>query len=191
MKLGFLTACLPDRSLDHIVEWAAAAGYEALEVAAWPALGARPFTATHIAAETLDRDTADAIRARFDSAGLSISSLAVYDNNLHPDATERAAINDHVLACIDAAALLGCPTVGTFVGRDPSKSVSANLAEAEEVFKEFYCNFLEGNLEYLSKVCGMAGLAIVKGDLKRREVEGWKHKYNDILDLRSINFLGG
>ncbi|MSW42880.1 MAG: sugar phosphate isomerase/epimerase, partial [Actinobacteria bacterium] len=44
MKLGLLTACLPDRSLDHIIEWAAAAGYQALEVAAWPALGDRPFT---------------------------------------------------------------------------------------------------------------------------------------------------
>ena len=74
---------------------------------------------------------------------------------------------------------------------DPDFDILELTFEAEEVFKEFYCNFLEGNLEYLSKVCGMAGLAIVKGDLKRREVEGWKHKYNDILDLRSINFLGG
>ena len=157
MKLGFLTACLPDRSLDHIVEWAAAAGYEALEVAAWPALGARPFTATHIAAETLDRDTADAIRARFDSAGLSISSLAFYDNNLHPDATERAAINDHVLACIDAAALLGCPTVGTFVGRDPSKSVSANLAEAEEVFKPLVDAAGQRGVKLIIENCVMEG----------------------------------
>ena len=49
----------------------------------------------------------------------TLSSLAYYDNNLHPDPDERGPINDHVHRCIDAAALLGCPTVGTFVGRDP------------------------------------------------------------------------
>ena len=66
--------------------------------------------------------------------GLSVSSLAFYDNNLHPDQAERAAINAHVLACVDAAALLGCPTVGTFIGRDPGKSVAENLREAEKIF---------------------------------------------------------
>ena len=157
MKLGFLTACLPDRSLDHIVEWAATAGYHALEVAAWPALGARPFTATHIAAETLDRHAADRIRQRFDSVGLTLSSLAFYDNNLHPDATERAAINHHVLACIDAAALLGCPTVGTFVGRDPSKSVVANLAEAEEVFKPLVDSAGQQGVKLIIENCVMEG----------------------------------
>lgn len=157
MKLGFLTACLPDRSLDHIIEWAAGAGYQALEVAAWPALGARPFTATHIAAETLDQQAADAIRERFDSAGLTLSSLAYYDNNLHPDPADRAVINNHVLACIDAAALLGCPTVGTFVGRDPSKSVSANLAEAEEVFKPLVDAAGQRGVKLIIENCVMEG----------------------------------
>jgi hypothetical protein len=74
---------------------------------------------------------------------------------------------------------------------DPDFDVLELAFEAEEVFKEFFCNFLSGNLEYLEKVSGMAGLAIVKGDIKRREVEGWKHKYTDFLDLRNVNFLGG
>ena len=69
MKLGFLTACLPGQRLETILDWAGQAGYQALEVAAWPALGDRPFTATHIAAETLHPAEADAVRARFDAAG--------------------------------------------------------------------------------------------------------------------------
>jgi hypothetical protein len=48
---------------------------------------------------------------------------------------ERAAVNQHVLPCLDAAAMLGCPTVGTLVGRDPTKTVGENLGEAEEVFR--------------------------------------------------------
>ena len=47
MKLGFLTACLPNRSLEQIAAWASENAFEALEVAAWPDLGDRPFTATH------------------------------------------------------------------------------------------------------------------------------------------------
>ena len=64
----------------------------------------------------------------------TLSSLAYYDNNLHPDPVEREAVNQHVHRCIDAAALLGCPTVGTFVGRDPGRTVSENLRDAESVF---------------------------------------------------------
>lgn len=157
MKLGFLTACLPDQPLDVIVEWAAGAGYEALEVAAWPALGNRPFTATHIAVESLDRSTAEDIRERFDAAGLALSSLAFYDNNLHPDPAERSAINEHVLACIEAAALLGCPTVGTFVGRDPSASVAANLAVAEDVFKPLVDSAGEKGVKLVIENCVMEG----------------------------------
>jgi sugar phosphate isomerase/epimerase len=33
MKLGFLTACLPQRSLADVAAWAAGNGFEALEVA--------------------------------------------------------------------------------------------------------------------------------------------------------------
>jgi sugar phosphate isomerase/epimerase len=134
MKLGMLTACLPKQNLAQIAGWAAAHGVEALEVAAWPAVGDRPFTATHLKAESFGVRDADEIRALLDRHRLSVSSLAFYDNNLHPDLTERAAINAHVLACVDAAALLGCPTVGTFIGRHPGLTVAQNLNEAEKIF---------------------------------------------------------
>ena len=48
MKLGFLTACLPQLPLDEIAAWAAAHDYEALEVATWPSTGSREFEASHI-----------------------------------------------------------------------------------------------------------------------------------------------
>ena len=51
MKLGFLTACMPERSLEDIAAFAAATGYETLELAAWPGAGDRPFVARHLAAE--------------------------------------------------------------------------------------------------------------------------------------------
>ena len=157
MKLGFLTACLPDRSLTDIAVWAADNAFEALEVAAWPALGDRPFTASHIDVEKLDAGGAEEIRALLDGHGLTLSSLAFYDNNLHPDPDERAAVNRHVLACVDAAALLGCPTVGTFVGRDPGKPVAENLREAEKVFAPLVDHAGERGVKLVVENCVMEG----------------------------------
>ncbi len=154
MKLGFLTACLPKRSLADIAGWAAGHGYEALEVAAWPALGDRPFTATHLDVEDYDRD---AVLGTFAEHGLTLSSIAYYDNNLHPDAAERASVNAHVLRCIDAAADLGCATVGTFVGRHPGRSVRENLADAEAVFAPLVDRAGERGVKLIIENCVMEG----------------------------------
>ncbi|MDP9418138.1 MAG: sugar phosphate isomerase/epimerase [Actinomycetota bacterium] len=157
MKLGFLTACLPKWSLAQIADYAAERGYEALEIAAWPALGDRPFTATHVDVAGFDERSADSTRALLDERRLSASSLAFYDNNLHGDPTTRREVNDHVLACIDAAALLGVPTVGTFVGRDPSRSVADNLRDAEKVFAPLVDRAGERDVKLVIENCVMEG----------------------------------
>ena len=74
---------------------------------------------------------------------------------------------------------------------DPDFDIQALHFEAEEIFKEFYCNFLSGNLEYIEKVCGKQALAITKSDINLRKQEQWHHKYHDILDCGNVNFLGG
>ena len=157
MKLGFLTACLPQRSLTDIAAWAAANAFEALEVAAWPGRGNRPFTATHLDVNGFGRRQADEMTALFDQHGLTLSSLALYDNNLHPDATERKNINTHVLALIDTATLLGVPTAGTFVGRDPTRSVADNLRDAEQVFRPLLDRAGERGVKIVIENCVMEG----------------------------------
>nr|WP_202417196.1 sugar phosphate isomerase/epimerase [Pseudonocardia sp. SID8383] len=152
-----LTACLPDRPLDEIARWAAGAGYEALEVAAWPAIGDRPFTASHLDVAAFGEREADTTRALFDEHGLTLSSLAFYDNNLHPDPAERAAVHAHLAACIDAAALLGCPTVGTFVGRHPGRTVAENLRDAEEIFPPLVERAGEHGVKLIVENCVMEG----------------------------------
>jgi sugar phosphate isomerase/epimerase len=157
VKLGFLTACLPDRSLEEIATWAAAEGYQALEVAAWPALGDRPFTATHLDVDGFDAAAAERFAALFDQHGLTASSLAFYDNNLHPDPDERAAVNAHVAKLIDAAALVGVPTVGTFIGRDPQLSVADNLRQAEKLFAPLVDRAGEKGVKLVIENCVMEG----------------------------------
>ena len=134
MKLGLLTAPFPRRSLERVAAWASGEGFEMLEVACWPAAGAerRRYAGTsHIDVTSFDPDS---VRATLEKHGLEISSLAYYPNNLHPDPKERRAANTHLRKVIDAAAKLGVPIVGTFVGRDKTKNVADNFREFRKVW---------------------------------------------------------
>jgi sugar phosphate isomerase/epimerase len=157
VQLGFFTACLPGLPLEEIAAWAAGSGFDALEVAAWPVAGDRSFTACHIDAAGLDDAEADRVRGLFDGHGLHLSSLGYYDNPLHPDPAVRAATAEHLHACIDAAARLGCPTVGTFVGRHPGRTVAENLRDAEGVFKPLVDHAGERDVKLIIENCVMEG----------------------------------
>jgi len=157
VKLGFLTACMPERSLEDIASWAAANGYEALELAAWPQVGDRPFTASHIRAEAFDGAEEERVRNAVEGNGLVVSALAYYDNNLSPDANEREAYHEHVRRCIDAAAALGGIPVGTFIGRDPGRTVAENLREAERIFPPLVDYAGERGVRLMIENCVMEG----------------------------------
>jgi len=132
MKLGLMTAALPGLTLDEVAGWAAGEGFAALEIACWPLeTGDRRRYAgvTHIDVDGLDADGARAIRAGLDPHGLEISSLAYYPNNLDPDLAVRSAAHDHLRRVILAAEALEVPLVGTFIGRDPGRSVGDSLED--------------------------------------------------------------
>lgn len=133
MKLGLLTACLPGESLDDIAAWATTHGYAALEVAAWPREQGRDWEASHLDVASFDDRAAEHVQATFATHGLDLSAVAYYENNLHADPKQRERIHAHLHRCIDAAALLGCGLVGTFVGRDVTLPVADNLRLAERV----------------------------------------------------------
>ena len=137
MKLGLLTAAFPDLTLEEVADWAGAHGFETLEIACWPAGGGekrRYAGVSHIDTENLDAGGAAAVRELLTSRGLGISSLAYYPNHLHPDRKHRAEVNAHLDHVVDAAVLLGVDVVGTFVGADPSASLTENLRSFAEVW---------------------------------------------------------
>jgi sugar phosphate isomerase/epimerase len=134
VKLGLLTAAFPDLSLEQVVEWAASAGFEMLEVACWPAAAGerrRYAGVSHIDVEDFDPDE---VRALFERHELEISSLAYYPNNLHPDDAEREEANAHLRRVIDAAQRLGVGLVGTFAGNDKDRPLPENLRRFREVW---------------------------------------------------------
>ena len=158
MKLGLLTAAFPDATLDEIADWAAANGFEALEVACWPASeGAvrRYAGVCHIDVERLDDDSARELVAGLERRGLSISGLAYYPNPLDPDPGERERVAAHLTKVIGAAQRLGVPTVGTFVGRDRARSIEDNWAVFDEVWPPLVAHAAQRGVKIAIENCPM------------------------------------
>jgi sugar phosphate isomerase/epimerase len=136
MKLGFLTAALPDNTLEQAAKWGAESGFQAIEIACWPREKAtrRYAGVTHIDVATLDKAGAAEIRKMLDGYGLTVSSLAYYPNPLHPDADHRETVIGHLKKVIEAAALLEVQVVGTFVGKDKNKTVPQNFEDYAKIW---------------------------------------------------------
>ena len=87
MQLGFVSAILPDQSLEQVVSFAASAGYDCVELMCWPAGKAerRYAGVTHIDVANLSAAEVERIQALFAIAGISISGLGYYPNVLSYD----------------------------------------------------------------------------------------------------------
>jgi sugar phosphate isomerase/epimerase len=134
MKLGFLTACLPQVSLDDLVKFASIQGFKTLELAAWPVDSSRDYQAKQIDAEKFNKTEAERVKELFEKYNLEISAMAYYDNNIHPDLEQRKKYIKHLKKVIDTAQLLNVKLVGTFVGSHPDKSPKENIKEIGKVF---------------------------------------------------------
>src|SRR5687767_7337470 len=128
MKLGFVSAILPELPLDEVLEFAAGEGFDCVEVMCWPAGKAeRKFAGiTHIDVTDFSPDRAADINALVQKYGVQISALGYYPNPLDPDEGASQAVVEHLKKVIVAAELLGLNTVNTFIGRDWKQSVEAN-----------------------------------------------------------------
>jgi len=129
MKPGFVSAILPELSLEELVDYASQLGYECIEVCCWPVGKAerRYAGVTHIDVDTLDSRRVSEIREYFSSRKVEISGLGYYPNPLDPDPEKRSFYQAHIRKVIDAAAMLGVNKMNTFIGRDKSKTVEENF----------------------------------------------------------------
>jgi sugar phosphate isomerase/epimerase len=137
LSLGFVTAILPELSLQEIVQFAKETGYKAVEVMCWPPGKAerRYAGVTHIDTVNFTADDANRIKDMLAAEGISISGLGYYPNPLVAEPEEGEVYINHIRKVIVAAKLLGVPVVNTFVGRDPAKSVEENWPRFLEVWK--------------------------------------------------------
>jgi sugar phosphate isomerase/epimerase len=136
MKLGFVSAILPDLSLEEVIQFASTEGFACVELMCWPVGRAerRYAGVTHIDVVGFAQADADRIQATAADAGVSISGLGYYPNPLTPDRDEAAVYIAHMEQVIEAAALLGVNLVNTFIGRDWTRSVDDNWPRFLEVW---------------------------------------------------------
>lgn len=128
MQLGFVSAILPDLSLEEVFQFAADAGYDCVELMCWPAGKAerRYAGVTHVDVTNFKEADAKKVNAIAATHGVQISGLGYYPNPLTPNETEAKIYSDHIRKVIHAAHLLGINRMNTFIGRDWRKTVEAN-----------------------------------------------------------------
>ena len=137
MQLGFVSAILPELSLEEVFHHAANIGYDCVEVMCWPKGKAtrRYAGVTHIDLDNLDKKRIKAIQKLIKKTGVQISALGYYPNPLVANKKERAIYIAHIKKMIVAAKSLNLSTVNTFIGRDHTKSIAANWKDFERVWQ--------------------------------------------------------
>jgi sugar phosphate isomerase/epimerase len=136
MKLGFVSAILPELSLEEVAKFAAEEGFTCAELMCWPKGKAerRYAGVTHIDVDGFTRVDADRVHGIMDSGGVEISGLGYYPNPLAPDHGEAEVYINHLKKVIVAAELLGVGVVNSFIGRDWTCSVEGNWPRFREVW---------------------------------------------------------
>lgn len=136
MKLGFVSAILPELSLQEVLQVAAAERYACVELMCWPTGKAerRYAGVTHLDVLGLDAGQATRVRDLCAAAGVAISGLGYYPNLLTPDEQEAEASLAHLQAVIRAARQLDVGVVNTFVGRDWTRPVDENWPRFRKVW---------------------------------------------------------
>lgn len=128
MKLGFVSAILPELSLEQILVFARDEGFACVEAMCWPVGKAeRKFAGvTHVDVTGFTQAKADDVNALCDRYGVGLSGLGYYPNPLDPDPAVAKRCVEHLKKVIVAAPKLGLANVNTFVGRDWTRSVDDN-----------------------------------------------------------------
>ena len=118
MQLGFVTAILPELSLEDVLNFAAEEGYDCVEVMCWPkGKDTRRYAGvTHINATEFTKNDVKSIHALCQETGVSISGLGYYPNPLTPNQAEAKLYRDYIKKVIRAAAMLGINQMNTFIG---------------------------------------------------------------------------
>lgn len=142
MSLGFVSAILPEQTLDEVLATAARLNYDCVELMCWPPGKAdrRYAGVTHLDVTLFDNtasgdDAALKIRQLTDRHGVAISGLGYYPNPLSPDRQEAEQAVAHLRQVISAAARLQVNQVNTFIGRDWTNTIDDNWPRFEQTWR--------------------------------------------------------
>jgi len=136
LKLGLVSAILPELTFDEVIAYASSVGFSSVELMCWPHGPAerRYAGVTHLDVDRMDASVVAHYRSILAQHNISISGLGYYPNPLDPDPGKSAFHFEHIKKIIVAANTLGVKVVNTFVGRDPSRDIAYNLDRFKDVW---------------------------------------------------------
>lgn len=157
MKLGLVSAILSDDTFETLIDYAAATGFECVEVCCWPAGKAnrRYAGVTHIDIDGITPEKMDYYVTYAGERGVAISSIGYYPNILDGNREASDAAVSHLYNLIDVSALMGINMVTTFIGRDKTKSVEDNLELFQNVWTPIIRRAEEKNVKIAIENCPM------------------------------------
>ena len=132
LDLGFVSAILPNKSLDEVLAFAQKEHFACVEVMCWPSENAdtrRYAGVSHITVDALSHDELLALKDKLANQPVKISALGYYPN-------PASFYRNHIKKVIKAASILGIGNVNTFVGRDFTKNIDYNISKFKEVWPE-------------------------------------------------------
>ena len=158
LTLGFVSAILPDLTLEEVLAFAASNGFSCVELMCWPKGKAERRYAgiTHIDVVGFTKDDAARVNDLAAKYGVAISGLGYYPNPLAPDKDEAAVYVKHLQHVIKAASLLGVPVVNTFIGRDYTKSIDDNWPRFLKTWKPLIAYAEKHNVKIGIENCPMS-----------------------------------
>ncbi|MHC4120385.1 MAG: sugar phosphate isomerase/epimerase family protein [Planctomycetota bacterium] len=136
MKLGFVSAILPDLTFEKVISFAGETGYSCVEIMCWPVGKAERRYAgiTHIDVADLSTKKTEDIHSQLKQNGVTISGLGYYPNPLEADRKNANRYVAHLKKLIDGAKRLGLKNVNTFIGKDHTASVEDNFKRFKKVW---------------------------------------------------------
>lgn len=139
LDLGFVSAILPNKSLDEVLAFAQKEHFACIEVMCWPSENAdtrRYAGVSHISVDALSHDELLALKDKLANQPVKISALGYYPNPMDPDEKQASFYRNHIKKVIKAASVIGIGNVNTFVGRDFTKNIDYNISKFKEVWPE-------------------------------------------------------
>ncbi|MCF0228707.1 MAG: sugar phosphate isomerase/epimerase [Parasporobacterium sp.] len=136
MNFGLHSAILPDLTFEEVVDYASAVGFKCLEVCCWPVGKAvrRYAGVTHINLNESDNDRLAYYKKYAEDKGIEIAALGYYPNAMDADREAAEVAQKHIVRMIDAAAEMKVKTISTFVGKDKTQNIEANLDLFEKIW---------------------------------------------------------
>ena len=132
MQLGFVSAILPELTLEEVFAFAADEGFDCVELMCWPEGKAdrRYAGITHLNCCDFNAAQAERVKELVRIHGVQISGLGYYPNPLDPNPDHRAMVVEHLKKIIRAAPMITSPASnsGTVTARVRGRSVRYRMS---------------------------------------------------------------